>query len=84
MNLKRTAGVAAIAAGVAISPLMFGVGLAGAAPLDPPPSPTQPAPGGPGMSPGMSMAPTTGAVPHSGGGGPHSGGGGMTGTPNTP
>ena len=81
MNLKRTAGVAAIAAGVAISPLMFGAGVVSAAPLDPPPSP---APGGPGMSPGMSMAPTTGAVPHSGGGGPHGGGGGMTGTPTTP
>jgi hypothetical protein len=80
MNLKRAASAAAIAAGVAISPLMFGVGLASAAPLDPPPSPTQPAPGGPGMS----MAPTTGAVPHSGGGGPHSGGGSMTETTKTP
>ena len=50
MNLKRVASAAAIAAGVAFSPLMFGVGLVSAAPLDPPPSPTQPAPGGPGMS----------------------------------
>jgi hypothetical protein len=84
MNLKRVASAAAIAAGVAISPLMFGVGLVSAVPLDPPPSPTQPAPGGPGMSPGMSMAPTSGAVPHSGGGGPHSGGGSMTETTKTP
>ena len=82
MNLKRVASAAAIAAGVAISPLMFGVGLVSAAPLDPPPSPTQPAPGGPGMNmPGMNMAPTTGVAPHSGGGGPHSGGGSMTQTP---
>ena len=80
MNLKRMASAAAIAAPVATSPLMIGVGLAGAAPLDPPPSPTQPAPG----MPGMSMAPTTGAVPHSGGGGPHGGGGGMTETTKTP
>jgi hypothetical protein len=35
--------------------------------------------------PGMpGMAPTTGAVPHSGGGGPHGGGGGMTETTKTP
>jgi hypothetical protein len=87
MNLKRVASTVAIAAGVAISPLMFGVGLVSAAPLDPPPSPTQPAPGGPGMNmpgmnmPGMNMAPTTGVAPHSGGGGPHSGGGSMTQTP---
>jgi hypothetical protein len=81
MNLKRVAGAAAIAASVAISPMIFGVGLVSAAPLDPPPSP---APGGPGLSPGMSMAPTTGAVPHSGGGGPHSGGGSMTETTKTP
>jgi hypothetical protein len=80
MTLKRAASAAAIAAGVAISPLMFGVGLVSAAPLDPPPSPTQPAPGGPGMS----MAPTSGAVPHSGGGGPHGGGGSMTETTKTP
>jgi hypothetical protein len=83
MTLKRVASAAAIAAGVVISPLMFGAGLVSAAPLDPPPSPTQPAPG-PGMSPGMNMAPSTGVVPHSGGGGPHSGGGGMTGAPTTP
>jgi hypothetical protein len=87
MNLKRVVCAAAIAAGVPISPLMFGVGLVSAAPLDPPPSPTQPAPGGPGMNmpgmnmPGMNMAPTTGVAPHSGGGGPHSGGGSMTQTP---
>jgi hypothetical protein len=80
MNLKRIAGGAAIAAAVAISPLTIGAALVSAAPLDPPPSPTQPAPGGPGMS----MAPTTGAVPHSGGGGPHSGGGSMTQTTKTP
>jgi hypothetical protein len=80
MNLKRVVCAAAIAAGVPISPLMFGVGLVSAAPLDPPPSPTQPAPG----MPGMSMAPTTGAVPHSGGGGPHGGGGSMTETTKTP
>jgi len=81
MNLKRVASAAAIAAGVAVSPLMFGVGPGSAAPLDPPPSPTQPAPG---MSPGMSMAPTSGVAPHSGGGGPHSGGGSMTETTKTP
>jgi hypothetical protein len=80
MNLKRTASAAAIAAGVAISPLMFGVGIVSAAPLDPPPSPSQPAPD----MPGMSMAPTSGAVPHSGGGGPHGGGGSMTETTKTP
>ena len=77
MNLKRVASAAAIAVGVALSPLMFGVGLVGAAPLDPPPSPTQPAPG-------TSLAPTTAVVPHSGGGGPHGGGGSMTETTKTP
>ena len=81
MDLKRVASAAAIAAGIGISTLTFGVGSVTAAPLDPPPSPTSPpGPGGPGMS----MAPTTGAVPHSGGGGPHSGGGSMTETTKTP
>jgi hypothetical protein len=79
MDLKRVASAATIAAGVGISTLMFGVGPVNAVPLDPPPSPTQPAPGGPGMT----MAPTS-AVPHSGGGGPHSGGGSMTETTKTP
>jgi len=86
MDLKRVASAAAIAAGVGISTLMFGMGPVNAAPMpNPSPAPTIPrAPGGPGMSPGMSMAPTTGAVPHSGGGGPHSGGGSMTETTKTP
>ena len=78
MNLKRVASAAAIAAGVVIAPLMFGIGPVNAAPLDPPPSPTSP------PAPGMTTAPTTGVVPHSGGGGPHSGGGSMTQTTKTP
>ena len=80
MNLKRVASAAAIAAGVVISPLMFGVGPVNAAPLRPIPFPNQPT--GPGQ--GMTMAPTSGVVPHSGGGGPHSGGGSMTQTTKTP
>lgn len=49
MSLKRVAAAAAIVAGVGISALTSGVGLANAAPLDPPPpAPTiQPDPGGP-------------------------------------
>jgi hypothetical protein len=80
MNLKRAVGAAAIAAGVAISPLIFGLGAVNAAPLDPPPSPTQPTPG----KSGLTTAPNSDAGPHSGGGGPHSGGGGMTQTTTTP
>ena len=86
MNLKHVASAAAIAAGVATSTLLFGIGPVTAAPMpNPSPAPTTaPAPGGPSMSPGMSMAPTTGAEPHSGGGGPKGGGGGMTQTTKTP
>jgi hypothetical protein len=80
MNLKRIAGAAAIAVGVGISTLMSGIGPVNAAPMDPPPSPTQPAPGGVHEP----APPTSGVPPHSGGGGPHSGGGGMTGKPTTP
>jgi hypothetical protein len=83
MDLKRIASAVAIAAGVGISTLMFGVWPANAAPM-PNPSPGPTTAPAPGMSPGMSMAPTTGAEPHSGGGGPKGGGGGMTQTTKTP
>ena len=68
MNLKRVASAAAIAAGVAISPLMFGVGPVSAAPMDPPvPNPTGTGRAG---RPCTATAPRR-AGPHSGGGGPH-------------
>jgi hypothetical protein len=80
MDLKRLAGAAAIAAGVGLSTLTFGVGPVNAAPMPNPPSPTPLAPGGPGVH-APATAPTAEQSPHSGGGGPHSGGGAMTGKP---
>lgn len=68
MDIKRMAMAAAIAAGVGISALTFGIGPVSAVPLGPPLSPTSPpAPGGPG-SIDEPTAPTGGMVaPHSGG-----------------
>lgn len=79
MNLKRVIGAAAIAAGVAISPLMFGVGLVSAAPM-PNPSPNPPQPD---MSQTQAPAPATGVLPQTGGGGPK-GGHGATQQPGIP
>jgi hypothetical protein len=82
MNLKSVASAAAIAAGVAVSPLMFGIEAVNAAPMpNPSPAPTTaPAPGGVHLP----AEPNSGAEPHSGGGGPKGGGGGMTQTTKTP
>ena len=82
MNLKRVASAASIAAGVATSTLLFGIGPVAAAPMpNPSPAPTTaPAPGGVHLP----AEPNSGAEPHSGGGGPKSGGGGMTQTTKTP
>jgi hypothetical protein len=77
MNLKRMVTAAAIAASVAISPLMFGIEAVNAAPMpNPSPAPTiPPAPGG--VHVDEPTAPTSGHVaPHSGGGGPKGGAGG--------
>lgn len=82
MNLKRAISAAAIAASVAISPLMFGIAAVNAAPMpNPSPAPTTGTPPIPG-SVHEPAAPTV--EPRSGGGGPHSGGGGMTPTTKTP
>jgi hypothetical protein len=79
MNIKSLAAAAAIAAGVGMSALTSGVGLANAAPLDPPP-PAQTFrldPGGP--PPGI-PAEKCWKYGRVGGGGPR-GGGGMPGYP---
>lgn len=67
MDLKRIAGVAAIAAGVGISAVTFGVSPVTAAPFNPPAAPTStPAPDEP--QPDEPTRPTDGIViPHSGG-----------------
>jgi hypothetical protein len=77
MNVNRLAAAAAIAAGVGMSALTSGVGLANAAPVDPPlPAPTfQQDPGGP--PPGI-PAEKCWRYGRSGGGSPR-GGGGMPG-----
>ena len=80
MDLKRVASAAAIAAGVGISTLMFGVGPVNAAPM-PNPSPGPTTAPIPGSVHEPATAPTAEQGPHSGGGGPHSGGGAMTGKP---
>jgi len=82
MDLKNVVSAAAIAAGLGISTLVFGLGPVTAAPLDPPPSPSQPAPGG-AKSP--ASAPTAAPAPHDGvaSGGSH-GAGGVTQPPKTP
>ena len=60
MDVNRMAKAAVIAGSVVISALTFGIGAVSAVPLDPPPSPTNPAPDQP---------PPTGqiALPQSGG-----------------
>lgn len=72
MDISRMAGAAAIAAGVGLSALSFGIGPVNGVPLDPPPP--SPAPGGPAMSPATS-SPATTALPFPGTGpaGPHGG-----------
>jgi hypothetical protein len=82
MKLKNTARAAAIAAGVGISTMVFGLGPVTAAPLDPPPSPNQPIPGGQHVP---ATEPTKGADAHNGvaSGGSH-GAGGVTQPSKTP
>src|ERR1700734_876991 len=64
LNLKRVASAASIAAGVAASTLLFGIGPVAAAPMpNPSPAPTTaPAPGGAHLP----AEPNSGAEPHSG------------------
>jgi hypothetical protein len=74
MDLKRTAGAAAIAASIGISALMIGIGPVNAVPLD---TPDPPIPGGPGAV-DEPTAPTDDGMTE-----PHSGGSTHGGTPAT-
>jgi hypothetical protein len=68
VNVKRKARAAVIAASVAISALVFGIGPVSAVPLDPPlpPSPVGPSPDEP-PAPGPQIAlPQAGGSPHGG------------------
>jgi len=81
MYVKRVAGAVAIATGVGMSALTFGVGLVNAAPLDPPPPcpNCQPGPGGPENGPQDNPAPRScnpaPQPPRVGPGNPRGGGG---------
>jgi hypothetical protein len=65
MDVNRMARAAVITASVGISALMFGTGAASAVPLDPPPSPTSPAPDQP-PAPGQIALPQSGGSQHGG------------------
>jgi hypothetical protein len=80
MYVKRMAATAAIATGVGLTALTFGVGVLNAAPLDPPPPcpDCQPGPGEPGSEPGDNPTPPPHRgirIPCTGPGSPRGGGG---------
>jgi hypothetical protein len=83
-NLQRAACAAAIATGISITTLPFGVGPVNAAPMPNPPSPTRPAV--PGVHVQEPTAPTAGGgvAPPTGGGGPKGGQGGTEVVPPSP
>ena len=65
MDVNRIAKAAVIAASVGVSALMIGTGAVSAVPLDPPPSPTSPAPDQP-PAPGRVALPQSGGSQHGG------------------
>jgi hypothetical protein len=65
MDVNRMARAALMAASVGVSAIVFGTGLVGAVPLDPPPSPTSPAPDQPPASAKIAL-PQSGGSQHGG------------------
>ena len=66
MNVKRTARVAVIAAGLTTSALALGTGSVSAVPLDPPPTPPPVSPAPEPPPPGQIALPQSGGSQHGG------------------